>query len=235
MTQPVHVAIIMDGNGRWAKQRGKGRTFGHYEGMKAVRRAVEAANHLGLQYLTLFGFSSENWRRPADEVHDLMGLLRRYLQSEIAELHSKNIRVHIIGDKTRFSQDLQHLMTQSESVTGQNTGLTLVLALNYGGKADIVQAAQRLAIDVAEGRRSAGDINEALLSTYLLTHTLPDPDVIIRTSGEQRLSNFLLWQGAYSEMVFLDVLWPDFDQTHLIAAITEFYKRERRFGAVNSV
>ncbi len=228
---PRHVAIIMDGNGRWARARGLPRAAGHKAGADAVRRAVESARHFGVRYLTLFGFSSENWKRPADEINDLMGLLRLYLRSEIAELHKEDVRLRIIGDRSRFSADIVALLRQAEARTAENTALDLIVALNYGSRNEIVEAARNLAEEVQAGRIAPGDVDEARFEAQLSTFGTPDPDVVIRTSGEQRLSNFLLWQSAYAELVFLDVYWPDFSRTDFEYAIREFHRRERRYGA----
>jgi undecaprenyl diphosphate synthase len=228
---PVHVAIIMDGNGRWAAAHGLPRTSGHRQGAEAVRRAVEASIELGIDHLTLFGFSSENWKRPESEIRDLMSLLERYLRSEIAELHKNNIRLRIIGDRTVFAPDVAKLMSEGEALTRSNNRLNLTIALNYGGRADIVQAARRAAEEVRLGRLDPSDITEERFAGWLLSEGLPDPDLLIRTSGEQRISNFLLWQCAYTEFVFLDILWPDFSKRDLESAITEFGRRERRYGA----
>jgi len=228
---PAHVAIIMDGNGRWAKSRGLPRAAGHRRGADAVRRAVEAAGELGIPYLTLFGFSSENWKRPADEVDDLMTLLRHYLRGEVAELHRNNVRVRVIGDRERLAPDIVTLIDNTETLTAENTGLRLAVALSYGGRAEIVGAARRIAEAAVAGRLDPGGIDEVGFARYLLTAGMPDPDLVIRTSGEQRLSNFLLWQTAYSEFVFIDTLWPDFTKSDLERALSEFRGRERRYGA----
>jgi undecaprenyl diphosphate synthase len=228
---PSHVAIIMDGNGRWAKARGLPRIAGHRRGAESVRRAVIAATELGISYLTLFGFSSENWKRPHDEINDLMGLLRHYLRGEIAELHKQGVRVVIIGDRTRLAPDIVTLIDNAETLTGGNTRLTLIVALSYGGRDDIVQAARKLATEVAAGRLQAKDIDETRVSSSLFTAGIPDPDLLIRTSGEQRISNFLLWQLAYTELVFIETLWPDFGRADLERAISDFHGRERRYGA----
>lgn len=227
---PVHVAIIMDGNGRWAKARGLPRTAGHKRGAEAVRRTVEAAREMGVSYLTLYAFSSENWKRPAGEVTDLMGLLRLYLRNEVANLHKNGIRLRVIGDRSRLSRDINALIDESEAKTSNNTALTLVLALSYGARQEIAEAARRLARDVVAGRLDADAIDEDALAARLYTADIPDPDLLIRTSGEKRISNFLLWQSAYAEFVFTDVLWPDFDRTHLEDAIRDFHGRERRYG-----
>ena len=202
MPPPVHVAIIMDGNGRWAQSRGLPRAMGHKSGAEAVRRTVEAAGEYGVSYLTLFGFSSENWNRPKQEIGDLMGLLRLYLRSEIAELHSKNVRLLMIGDRSRFEPDIIGLIEEAERTTAENSGLTLVLALSYGGRQEIAAAVQAIARDAAEQRLDPADIDDSTVRRYLLTAEIPDPDLLIRTSGEQRISNFLLWQVAYTEFVF---------------------------------
>jgi undecaprenyl diphosphate synthase len=227
---PVHVAIIMDGNGRWAKARGLPRTAGHKRGAEAVRRTVEAAREMGVSYLTLYAFSSENWKRPAGEVTDLMGLLRLYLRNEVANLHKNGIRLRVVGDRSRLSRDINALIDESEAKTANNTALTLVLALSYGGRQEIAEAARLLARDVAMGRLDPESIDEDALAARLYTADIPDPDLLIRTSGEKRISNFLLWQSAYAEFVFTDVLWPDFDRTHLEDAIRDFHGRERRYG-----
>ncbi|SMF73784.1 Undecaprenyl pyrophosphate synthetase [Azospirillum oryzae] len=233
-TAPGHVAIIMDGNGRWAKARGLPRTAGHKKGVDAVRRTVEAARELGIGTLTIFSFSSENWRRPEEEVSDLMGLLRFYLRSEVAELHRAGVRLRVIGDRTRLSEDINRLIDNAEGLTRDNRVMTLVVALSYGSRLEIVQAARRLAEEVAAGRLAPDAIDEDALSARLYTADIPDPDLIIRTSGEKRISNFLLWQAAYAELVFIDTLWPDFTKRDLEAAIEEFHRRERRFGATTA-
>lgn len=229
---PPHIAIIMDGNGRWARARGLPRTAGHKKGAQAVQRTLEAAIDLGVQYLTLFGFSSENWNRPEGEVFDLMGLLRRYLQSETAELHRKNIRIRVIGDRSRFSEDIVALIKGAEEMTAENDGLNLTAALSYGGRQDIATAARAIAEKVAAGELDPATIDEDALGQHLWTHDLPDPDLLIRTSNEQRISNFLLWQCAYTELVFTDFLWPEFGREGLEQAIAEYNRRDRRFGAV---
>jgi undecaprenyl diphosphate synthase len=228
---PTHVAIIMDGNGRWAKARGLPRVAGHRRGAEAVRRTLTAAGEFGIAYLTLFGFSSENWKRPADEVDDLMGLLRHYIRAEIAELHAKGVRLRIIGDRRRLAPDIVTLITNAEALTAGNTGITLTIALSYGGRAEIVIAAQRIAEAVKAGSLDPAAVDEGLFARHLLTADMPDPDLVIRTSGEQRLSNFLLWQTAYSELVFTDTLWPDFGKADLEKALRDYHGRERRYGA----
>ena len=230
---PVHVAIIMDGNGRWAKARGLPRTAGHKRGAEAVRAAVKGAVELGVSTLTLFGFSAENWKRPMGEVRDLMGLLRLYLRNEINELHRNGVRLRVVGDRSRLDRDIVNLIESAEAKTAANQKLTLVLALNYGGRQEIVLAAQNLAHQAAAGTLSPADIDEDMLASHLHTAGLPDPDLLIRTSGEKRISNFLLWQCAYAEMVFLDVLWPDFSKDHLEQAIRDFQGRDRRYGAIS--
>ena len=228
---PTHVAIIMDGNGRWAKSRGLPRVAGHRKGAEAVRNAVEAASELGIGYLTLYSFSSENWNRSVGEVSDLMGLLRRYLKSEIAELHSKGVRFRVIGDRSRLAEDIRRLIEDAELMTGDNDGLTLVLALSYGGRQEIAAAARNIAKSAALGLIKPEAIDEEVFAAHLDTAGMPDPDLLIRTSGEQRISNFLLWQMAYTEMVFVDKYWPDFGRDDLRQAIEEFSKRDRRYGA----
>ncbi|MGF1591973.1 MAG: isoprenyl transferase [Kiloniellaceae bacterium] len=228
---PRHVAIIMDGNGRWANARGLPRTLGHRQGAEAVRRCIAGALEMGIPFLTLFGFSAENWRRSASEVEDLMGLLRRYLQSEIAEFHKNGIRLRVIGERDRLPPDIVRLIAEAERRTAENEALDLVIAISYGGRQEIAAAARRLAAAVATGELAPEDIDEESFAACLLTAGIPDPDLVIRTSGEQRLSNFLLWQSAYSEFIFVDKLWPDFDKSDLEAAVAEFRRRERRYGA----
>lgn len=231
---PQHVAIIMDGNGRWARARGLPRTAGHKKGAEAVQRTLEAARDLGVRYLTLFGFSSENWNRPEGEVFDLMGLLRRYLQSETSALHHKNIRIRVVGDRSRFSDDIVSLITNAEEMTAGNDGLNLTAALSYGGRQDITTAARTIAAKAVAGEIDPQSIDEDLFGQHLWTHDLPDPDLLIRTSNEQRISNFLLWQCAYSELVFSAVYWPEFGREGLEQAIAEYNRRDRRFGAIAS-
>jgi undecaprenyl diphosphate synthase len=228
---PAHVAIIMDGNGRWARARGLPRTAGHRKGAEAVRRAVSCADELGIGYLTLYGFSSENWKRPATEVQDLMGLLRRYLQSDLTKLHKNGVRLRVIGERYRLPPDIVRMIEDAEGMTAGNHGLNLTVALSYGGRQEILGAARRLAEAAAEGRLDPGDIDEAAFSAQLATADMPDPDLVIRTSGEQRISNFLLWQSAYSELIFIDKLWPDFSKEDFALAISEFQQRDRRYGA----
>lgn len=228
---PQHVAIIMDGNGRWARSRGLPRIEGHRRGVNAVREAVEGAAELGIQYLTLFGFSSENWRRPMEEVGELMNLLRRYLKSEIADLHAKGLRFRIVGDRARLAPDIIRLAEDAEETTASNEGMMLVLALSYGARQDIAFAAQKLAKSAALGLIRPEAIDEDVFAAHLDTSGIPDPDLIIRTSGENRISNFLLWECAYSEFLFLEKYWPEFDRKDLAASLTEFGRRERRYGA----
>jgi undecaprenyl diphosphate synthase len=222
----------MDGNGRWAKSRGLPRTAGHRRGADAVREAVKSAADLGVSYLTLFGFSSENWKRPQGEVRDLMGLLRYYLRSEVKDLHANGVRLLVVGERERLDPDIISLIEDAERKTVSNTKFTLVLALNYGGRQELVRAAKRLVADVAAGRRDPSEIDEDAFASQLFTADIPDPDLLIRTSGEKRISNFLLWQSAYAELVFLDVLWPDFSRLDLEGAIQEFQRRERRYGSI---
>jgi len=230
LSPPAHVAIIMDGNGRWARERRLPKIAGHKRGAEALRNTVVAARELGIGYLTVYGFSSENWNRPPSEVDDLMGLLRLYLRKEIVELGKNGVRLRVIGDFSRFDKDIIDLIDYAEEQTGQNTTLHLTLALSYGGRAEITQAARRCAELVAAGTLSLDDVDEKHFAENLFTTGLPDPDLVIRTSGEQRISNFLLWQSAYSELVFTPTLWPDFGKADLVAAIGEYHQRERRYG-----
>lgn len=225
---PRHVAIIMDGNGRWAKKRFLPRIAGHRAGVEAVRRAVKAAPKIGIEVLTLYAFSSENWKRPADEVGDLMGLLKQYLQSEIDELHANDIRLRFIGDISRLNRDLVGLLERSAARTANNRRMTLVLALNYGSHDEIARAVRSL---VAEGVAPEA-VTPAAIEARLDTADLPLPDLLIRTSGEQRLSNFLMWQAAYAELAFTDELWPDFDESSLRRAVETYAQRERRYGGL---
>ena len=227
---PRHVAIVMDGNGRWAQQRSMIRTAGHREGAKAVRRIVKACSERGIEVLTLFAFSSENWRRPRPEVELLMNLFVTTLRSEIRRLDVANVRLRFIGDYRAFSATLQSYIAKAERRTAQNTGLTLVVAVNYGGRWDIVQACRRVAEEVEAGRMQPDDITADLIQRHIGLADLPEPDLFIRTGGEQRISNFLLWQLAYTELYFTDQLWPDFDAADLDAACTAFACRQRRFG-----
>jgi len=228
---PVHVGIIMDGNGRWAQSRGLPRAAGHAQGAEAVRRTVKAAKSLGIRYLTLYGFSLENWNRPAKEILDLMGLLRLYLRKEIGELQREGVRIRFIGDRTLLAPDIVSLIEMSEQKTRDNIQLDLVVALSYGSRQEITDAARKLAMDAAAGKIDPETIDETSFEARLSTADIPDPDLIIRTSGEQRISNFLLWQSAYAEFVFTDVLWPDFSLEKFELLIEEFCRRERRYGA----
>ncbi len=232
MTPPRHVAIIMDGNGRWAASRGLPRVEGHRRGVEALRRTVRAAIEIGIGYLTIFSFSSENWSRPQQEVSELFGLLRRFIRHDLADLHRDGVRVRIIGDRAGLDADICSLLNEAEELTRANERMTLAVAFNYGSRQELARAARQLAEDVAAGRRSAESIDPDALAAHLDTRDIPDPDLIIRTSGEQRLSNFLLWQAAYSELIFVPVLWPDFDRAALEQAIGEFGRRERRFGGL---
>jgi undecaprenyl diphosphate synthase len=227
---PAHVAIIMDGNGRWAKARGLPRIAGHRHGAEAVRRTVTAAGEFGIAYLTLFGFSSENWKRPVVEVDDLMGLLRHYLRREIAELHRNGVRLKVIGERSRLPEDIVILITNAEALTADNLGLRLTVALSYGGRAEIVRAARTIAELAKAGALAPESIDEDLFAHHLLTADMPDPDLVIRTSGEQRISNFLLWQTAYAEFVFTSTMWPDFGKSDLEKALSDYHGRERRYG-----
>ncbi len=232
MQTPAHVAIIMDGNGRWAQARGLPRFEGHWRGVEAVRRAVRSAIAHDVRYLTIYSFSSENWRRPPDEVAMLMGLLKRFIRNDLADLNRNDVRVRIIGERGNLAPDVAPLLVEAESLTKNNRGLTLTVAFNYGGRQEIVEAARRLAVDVRDGRVDASTISVEDLAERLDTAGLPDPDLIIRTSGEMRLSNFLLWQAAYAELVFLPILWPDFDEAAFVSALNQYAARDRRFGAV---
>ena len=227
---PRHVAIIMDGNGRWAQQRGKMRVFGHKAGVNAVRDAVSVASRLGLSALTLFAFSSENWRRPESEVSALMELFIHVLGGEAKKLHKSNIQLRIIGERSRFSERLQQKVAAAEALTADNTGLVLNVAANYGGRWDITQAAMAMTQALQRGELTAEQIGEETLGRYLSTQGLPDVDLMIRTGGDHRISNFLLWQAAYAELYFTPVLWPDFDDVVFSEAIASFASRERRFG-----
>ena len=233
-SEPHHVAIIMDGNGRWAKARGLPRVAGHRRGADAVRRVVRGAGELGIPVLTLFAFSTENWARPADEVSDLMGLLRHYLRSELDELRKNGARLRVIGSREGLAPDIVRDIAEAEKLTQGNNRIDVNICVNYGSRAEIVRAARALAQRVAAGELAADSIDESTFERELLTAGVPDPDLLIRTSGEQRISNFLLWQCAYSELVFVDTLWPDFGKEHLEQAVAEFRRRERRYGGVGS-
>lgn len=232
---PKHIAIIMDGNGRWAKARNLPRTMGHQRGAEAVRRVVKEAGELGVKFVTLFGFSTENWSRPAEEIKELMRLLRMYLRSETAELHSSNVRLKVIGRREELEADIVTLIEQAETLTKDNSGITVIIALNYGGRQDILSAAAKMAVTMQEqGIVPSYDAAEEYFTQNLSTAGVPDPEILIRTSGEQRISNFLLWQCAYSELFFTQTLWPDFSRADLEAAIADFQKRDRRFGGLSS-
>ncbi|HVV26897.1 MAG TPA: isoprenyl transferase [Rhizomicrobium sp.] len=231
---PRHVAIIMDGNGRWAKKRYLPREAGHYAGMGAVRETVRAACDMGLENLTLYAFSSENWKRPKTEVGALMGLFRAYFRSDMDELVDRKVRMRIIGHRGRVASDIQQMIEEAENRTLHNKGMNLTFAFDYGGQEEIAAAAQELARAAKDGRLDPETITPELFATRLFTSALPAPDLVIRTSGEHRLSNFLLWQSAYAELLFVDTLWPDFDRAALKAALEQFAARERRFGALDS-
>lgn len=231
---PVHVGVIMDGNGRWAAARKLPRIEGHRRGVEALRRCVRAAREVGIRFLTIYSFSSENWSRPVGEVTELMRLLKLFLRHDLAELHRANVRVKVIGERANLSPEIRDLLAEAEEMTGGNTGLTLVVAFNYGSRQEIAGAVSRIAADVAAGRLKPQDVDVEMISQRLDTAGIPDPDLIVRTSGEQRLSNFLLWQAAYSEFVFLPIYWPDFDKAALLSAIDEYARRDRRFGGVTN-
>lgn len=229
---PRHVAIVMDGNGRWAARRGLPRTQGHRAGVEAARRTVRAAAELGIGYLTLFGFSTENWSRPRSEVQDLFGLLRLFIRNDLADMHRNNIQVKVIGHREQLPADIVQLIADAELLTMQNTGMTLIVAFNYGGRNEILDAVRTLAAAAARGEIDPADIDQDGFAAALQTTGIPDPDLIIRTSGENRISNFLLWQCAYSEFVFSPVYWPDFDRETLLESLGEFSLRERRYGGI---
>ncbi len=231
---PRHVAIIMDGNGRWAQARGRPRLFGHHAGAKRVREIVECCPELGIKYLTIFAFSTENWKRTQVEVTGLMSLFRRYISKEMNALAAKNVRVRFIGDRVRLDAKLIDLMDKLERKTENNDGTHLTIALNYGGRDEVARATKRLAQDVAAGNLDPEKVDEETLPRYLDTHVLPDPDLVVRTSGEARISNFLLWQSAYAEYEFIDTLWPDFSKEELASLCANYGRRDRRFGAVKT-
>lgn len=233
--QPNHIAIIMDGNGRWAAERGLPRIFGHRKGVEAVRRTVKAVAQRGISYLTLYCFSSDNWSRPVNEVDDLMTLLRRYIKSDLVELNKSNVRIKCIGEKERIAKDILALMQDAVELTKSNDGLTLVVAINYGSRNEIIRAAIKLGQQMTEGKLRPSDITAENFSQFLDTQSLPDPDLVIRTSGEMRLSNFLLWQSAYSEFVFLKDYWPDFGESTLDEAINIYKSRDRRYGGLSKI
>lgn len=231
---PRHIGVIMDGNGRWAELRGLQRTEGHKAGVEAVRRIVTLASRYGVSCLTLFSFSSENWRRPPEEVSFIFGLLRRFVASDLEKLATNNVRIRIIGDRDRLDKELQRLIADAEAKTADNTGLDLVIAFNYGAQAEIAAATRAIARKVADGTLDPQDISEDTLARHLSTYGLPDPDLIVRTSGEMRLSNFLLWQSAYAELVFVDENWPDFDESVFVRVLEAFSARSRRFGGIGT-
>ncbi len=231
---PKHIAIIMDGNGRWAKARGRPRVFGHQAGVKTVRQIVEDAAKMGVKCLTLYSFSTENWSRPKAEITALFGLLRKYVQDDLETLNRRNVRVRILGSRVGLKSDMLALLDKVEETTKHNTDFSLNIAFNYGGRDEILRAARAFAQDVEAGKADVGELCDAKFETYLDSIGLPDPDLVIRTSGEKRISNFLLWQAAYAEFVFTDVLWPDFSKHDLHAAIENFQNRERRYGNLAS-
>ena len=230
--QPKHIAIIMDGNGRWARKHGLPRAIGHQRGVEAVRRTVRAAIELSVPYLTLYSFSSENWSRPASEIDDLMGLMKRFIKRDLAELHHAGVKIQVIGERTKVDPELMALIDEAVELTRNNTAITLVVAFNYGARAEIAKAARALAVEVAAGRLAPEDITVDRLGGALDTAGIPDPDLLIRTSGEMRISNFLLWQCAYTEFVFLDAFWPEFGRELLEEAIARYCERDRRFGGL---
>lgn len=229
---PKHVAIILDGNGRWAKKRGLPRNMGHVEGCKVVEQTVEDAARLGIRYLTVYGFSTENWKRPEEEVGALMQLFRYYMKRLLKVATKNNVRVKVIGERSRFDADIIEGLNKLESQTGMNTGLTFVIAVNYGSRDEIIRALKHMMRDCKDGRITPEQVDESLFSEYLDTRGIPDPDLLIRTSGEQRLSNYLLWQSAYTEFYFTDIYWPDFNKDELIKAIEYYNSRDRRFGGL---
>lgn len=229
---PAHIAIIMDGNGRWAKSRFMPRTYGHKVGVETIRKVVKECSRLGVKYLTLYAFSTENWKRPKDEVSALMGLLVKYLRNELEELHKNNVIILTIGDISKLPQACIEELDHAKEKTKDNTGLVMSLALNYGGRNDLVNAVKKISQEVVDGKISVDDIGDDLISSHLSTKESPDPDLVVRTSGEQRLSNFLLWELAYSEFYFADIHWPDFDEKELQKAIFAYQSRDRRFGGI---
>jgi len=234
LSGPLHVAIIMDGNGRWAKARGLPRVAGHRRGADAVRRVIRGAGELGIPVLTLFAFSTENWRRPESEVRHLMGLFRRYCRADVEKLHSHNVRVRFIGARSGLAPDIADIIESAEQLTSRNTALNLAFAFNYGSREELADAARLLACKVRDGVLNADEINPSMLGGSLQSAGLPDADLVIRAGGERRISNFLLWQAAYAEFVFVDKLWPDFDREDLLAALNEFARRDRRFGGISA-
>lgn len=231
---PSHIAIIMDGNGRWAKGRGFPRAIGHERGVEALRKTVEAAQEIGLENLTVFSFSTENWRRPVSEVNALFGLLKAYVKRDLKRLTDEGVKIRILGTRDGLPTDILELVERAEARTAENTKFNLCIAFNYGGREEVLRAAKAMAKDIATNKVEADAIDEDGFSAYLDTVDLPDPDILIRTSGEYRLSNFLIWQAAYAELVFMDVLWPDFGKTQLLEAIEIYRSRERRFGGLAS-
>ena len=234
MTTPAHVAIIMDGNGRWAKARGLPRVAGHRAGVEALRQAVRAAGEFGVSWLTVYAFSSENWSRPKSEVSDMLGLLKLFIRRDLAELHQNGVRVRIIGERAGLQGDIKALLEEAEALTAGNDAMNLVIAFNYGSRDEIARAAQKLAAEAVSGILAPGDITADIVAAALDTRDIPDPDLVIRTSGEMRLSNFLLWQAAYSEFVFLPCYWPDFTREHLADSLRQFAARERRYGGLSA-
>ena len=230
---PSHIAIILDGNGRWAKKRNMPRNYGHTQGSKTVEKICEDAYKIGVKYLTVYAFSTENWKRPKDEVDAIMKLLRSYLQTSKKTAKKNNMRVRILGDKTGLSEDIQKSIDELEKVSRENTGLNLQVAINYGGRDEIIRAVKALSLDIKKNTIAIDNIDENVIENYMDTKGIPDPDLLIRTSGEKRLSNFLLWQLAYTEFYFTDVLWPDFDKKELMKAIEYYNSRVRRFGAIS--
>jgi undecaprenyl diphosphate synthase len=229
---PRHIAVIMDGNGRWAKNRLLPRSAGHRQGVEALRRTIRAAGELGVEFLTIFSFSSENWSRPKEEINDLLDILRRFIRRDVAELHGAGVRIVVIGERSDLEADIVSLLEESEKLTKNNTGMTLVVAFNYGSRQEITRAAQRVAQACVEGTLDPSNITPEVFADYLDTKGIPDPDLLIRTSGEERLSNFLLWQSAYTELVFVEEHWPDFNKELLERAIECYLSRDRRFGGI---
>ena len=234
MALPNHIAIIMDGNGRWAKARGLPRVAGHRAGVEALRQAVRDVGEMGISWLTVYAFSSENWSRPKSEVTDLMGLLKLFIRRDLAELHQNGVRVRIVGDRADLEPDIRALLEEAEALTRDNVAMNLVIAFNYGSRDEIARAARKIGAAVAEGRLAPEAITAESFGAYLDTVDIPDPDLVIRTSGEQRLSNFMMWQAAYAELVFLPCYWPDFAKPHLHEAVEAFSQRDRRFGGVRA-
>jgi undecaprenyl diphosphate synthase len=232
MVKPAHIAIIMDGNGRWAKARGLPRAAGHRAGVEALRETVRAVGDMRIPWLTVYAFSSENWSRPKSEVSDLMGLLKLFIRRDLAELHQNGVRVLVIGDRNNLAPDIKLLLEEAEALTKDNTNMNLVIAFNYGARDEIARAARMIAQAVKEGRITPEEITPESFEAFLDTAAMPDPDLVIRTSGEQRLSNFLLWQTAYSELIFMPCYWPDFDRRKLVEAIDIYSARDRRFGGL---